>query len=162
MSTTERHEQSPRTEAERAAYYDAHRAEVEAWPEVPAPAEAKVPKQRGVVLSARFTVEEAAAIDRAAEARGLNLSAFLRTAAQEAAGVAPPAVNTSRIADRLIALADELRPSATTRRAAPTSTRTSTRAATTASKVLRDGRTSKASKTAAASALTQRGKKKTG
>lgn len=41
------------------------------------------------------------------------------------------------------------------------SKQTSKRAATAASKVLRDGRTSKASKTAAASALSQRPGKKT-
>ncbi|ERT62245.1 hypothetical protein HMPREF1253_1206 [Peptoniphilus sp. BV3C26] len=41
------------------------------------------------------------------------------------------------------------------------SKQTSKRAATAASKVLRDGRTSKASKTAAASALVQRASRKT-
>ncbi len=41
------------------------------------------------------------------------------------------------------------------------SKQTSKRAATAASKVLRDGRTSKASKTAAASALSQRASRKT-
>lgn len=40
------------------------------------------------------------------------------------------------------------------------SKQTSSKAATAASKVLRDGRTSKASKTAAASALSQKGKGK--
>ena len=99
MSTPERGGQRPRTEAERAAYYDTHHAEVEAWPEVPPPSGAKEAKQRGVIMSARFTMSEAAALERAARARGLTVSAFLRAAAQEAADVAPPPVDASRIAD---------------------------------------------------------------
>lgn len=161
MSTTARPEHTPRTEAERAAYYDAHRAQVEAWPEVPPPADAEKPKQRGVILSARFTTDEATAIEEAAHARGLSVSAFLRSVAQEAAGTAAPPVNTARIADRLVALAAELRPSPTTRRGSATVTapkRTASKAAASSTKVLRDGRTSKPSKTASG-ALNQRTKK---
>lgn len=161
MSTTEREDQPPRTEAERAAHYDAHRAEVQAWPEVPPPPGTTVPKQRGVVMSVRFTTDEAAAIERAAGARDLTVSAFLRTVAQQAAGAAPPPVNTSRIADRLIAIADELRPGSKSRRTyAASASQRNTKAAATSSKVLRDGRKAKAAKTAAASALNQRTKKK--
>ncbi len=164
MSTPERGGQRPRTEAERAAYYDTHHAEVEAWPEVPPPSGAKEAKQRGVIMSARFTMSEAAALERAARARGVTVSAFLRAAAQEAADVAPPPVDASRIADRLIALADELRPSSPSRRsqAGTTDRRTTTKAAITSSQVLRDARTSKSPKTAAARALSERTKKKTG
>ena len=165
MSTPERGGQRPRTEAERAAYYDTHHAEVEAWPEVPLPSGAKEAKQRGVIMSARFTMSEAAALERAARARGVTVSAFLRAAAQEAADVAPPPpVDASRIADRLIALANELRPSSPSRRsqAGTTDRRTTTKAAITSSKVLRDARTSKSPKTAAARALSERTKKKTG
>ena len=70
----------------------------------------------------------------------------------------------SRIADRLIALAAELRPSSPSRRsqAGTTDRRTTTKAAITSSKVLRDARTSKSPKTAAARALSERTKKKTG
>jgi hypothetical protein len=110
------------SEAERAAYYDGHRAEVEAWPEVPTPPDAKAPKQRSVVVSVRFTREEAAAIERAAEAQGLTLSSYLRAIARQAAGTEPP-LDTAHIADRLQAIADELRPgsrSATGRRRAGT------------------------------------------
>ena len=164
MSTTERGRQRPRTEAERAAYYDTHQAEVEAWPEVPLPSGAKEAKQRGVIMSARFTMSEAAALERAARARGVTVSAFLRAAAQEAADVAPPPpVDASRIADRLIALANELRPSSPSRRSqAGTTDRRTTKAGITSSKVLRDARTSQSPKTAAAGALSQRTKKKTG
>ncbi len=96
-------------EAERVAHYDAHREEVEAWPEVPAPAAATPVKSRGVVMSARFTMDEADAIGVAAEARNLTLSAYLRSVALEAAGAAPPAIDPGRIADDLQGIVDELR-----------------------------------------------------
>jgi hypothetical protein len=111
MSTTDQqaHQAAP-SDAQRAAYYDAHRDEVEAWPETPAPPDAKVPKQRGVVMSVRLTMDEADAIEQAAQARELTVSAYLRAIAREAVGVPPPPVNTSRIADRLLAIVEELRP----------------------------------------------------
>src|SRR4051794_16569113 len=104
MSTSDQqaHERT-QSDAQRAAYYDAHRDEVEAWPETPPPADAKAPKQRGVVMSVRFTMDEADAVEQAAQARQLTVSAYLRAVAQEAVGFSPP-VNTSSIADRLLAI----------------------------------------------------------
>ena len=114
-------------------------------------------------LTFKVSPAEARAIRAKARAEKATVSAFLRAAAQEAADVAPPPVDTSRIADRLIALADELRPSSPSRRSqgGTTDRRTTTMAAITSSEVLRDARTSKSPKTAAAGALSQRTKKNT-
>lgn len=159
MTNTEPGDASPRTEAERAAYYDAHRAEVQAWPEVPPP-DARKPKQRGVIMSARFTLDDAEAIERAAKDRGLSVSAFIRAAAQDAAGAASAPVNTSRIADRLVALAEELRPGSMRRAGVTNAVKKATQP--TAGKIARGGQTSRVAKTAAAASLGQRSKKKTG
>jgi hypothetical protein len=86
------------TEEQLAEYYYQHRDEL-AGDELPS----RRPERLDVMVSARFTAEEAATIREAAEQRGMSLSAFLRSAALLAAG--GPGFDLSEVsADLLVVL----------------------------------------------------------
>lgn len=63
------------SDAEAAAYYYAHRDDPDIWGEQ---VETSVSKKLDSVISVRFNSEEIAQIQRAADAAGLSLSAFIR------------------------------------------------------------------------------------
>jgi uncharacterized protein (DUF1778 family) len=96
------------TRDDAARWYDEHRDSLVDWTEDAPDAPPTPKRRRGAMISARFSQEEVALLRVAAEARGLSLSALVRTAALRFAAAAPEEAPTLTAADVRTIVREEL------------------------------------------------------